>query len=266
MHLTPDAIGLIAAVFLASAVEVVEAFTIVLAMGVSRGWRAALGGTLAALLVLALLVALAGVGLRNVVNASLLQFLVGTLLLLFGLQWLRKAILRSAGLKALHDEEAIFAEEMAAGRAAGRHQLFGLDAFGAVVAFKGVLLEGLEVIFIVITFGLGAAHRGVPDAMWAACLGAGLGAALVLVAGVLLHRPLAMVPENAMKYAVGLLLSSFGLYWVVEGLGFFAGVDHGYVWPGGDWALPAILLAWLVVSRATVTVLRRLTPAAELAR
>ena len=152
---TPDAIGLIVAVFIASAVEVVEAFTIVLAMGMSRGWRSALAGTAAAVVVLALLVALAGVALRDYVNAAFLQFIVGALLLVFGLQWLRKAMLRSAGLKALHDEDHIFADEVAAARAAGSGQFFGLDAFGFVVAFKGVLLEGIEVVFIVITFGLG---------------------------------------------------------------------------------------------------------------
>lgn len=260
MSFTPDAIGLMLAVFIASAVEVVEAFTIVLAMGLSRGWRSALAGAAAAVVVLALLVAIAGVTLRDYVNAAFLQFVVGALLLVFGLQWLRKAMLRSAGLKALHDEEAIFADELAAARSADSGGYFGLDAFGFMVAFKGVLLEGIEVVFIVITFGLGAAHRGVPDAMLSATLGAVLGALVVVVSGVVIRRPLAMVPENTMKYAVGLLLSSFGLFWVVEGLGFFGAGGESLAWPGGTWALLAILLAWLVVTRATVAILKRLAP------
>ncbi len=263
MSFTPDAIGLIMVVFIASAVEVVEAFTIVLAMGMSRGWRSALAGTVAAIVVLALLVAIAGVALREYVNAAFLQFVIGALLLVFGLQWLRKAMLRSAGLKALHDEDSIFADELAAARAAGSGQYFGLDAFGFVVAFKGVLLEGIEVVFIVITFGLGAAHRGVPDAMLSASLGAVLGALVVVASGVVIRRPLARVPENTMKYAVGLLLSSFGLFWVVEGLGFFGASGESLEWPGGNWALPAVLLAWLVVSQATVVVLQRLAPSPE---
>ena len=263
MSFIPDAIGLIVAVFIASAVEVVEAFTIVLAMGLSRGWRSALAGTAAAIVVLALLVSIAGVALREYVNVAFLQFLVGTLLLCFGLQWLRKAMLRSAGLKAPHDEDLIFADELTAARAAGGSRLFGLDAFGFVVAFKGVLLEGIEVVLIVITFGLGAAHRGVPDAMASAALGAVLGALVVLVCGIVIRRPLAMVPENTMKYAVGLLLSSFGLFWAVEGLGFFAVGGAHLEWPGGTWALPAIFLAWLAVSRATVVLLQRFAPGPE---
>lgn len=263
MSFTPDAVGLILAVFIASAVEVVEAFTIVLAMGISRGWRSALAGALAAVLVLALLVALAGIGLAEYVNAAFLQFVIGALLLVFGLKWLRKAMLRSAGVKALHDEDAIFADELAAAGAAGGDRLFGLDAFGFAVAFKGVLLEGVEVVFIVITFALGAAHRGVPGAMASATLGAVLGAVVVLAAGILVRRPLAMVPENTMKYVVGLLLSSFGLFWVVEGLGFFGSSGESLEWPGGSWALLAILLAWFAVSRATVALLRGLAPRPE---
>jgi len=257
--LNADVLGLLVAVFVASGVEFVEAFTIVLAMGITRGWRSAFAGTLAALLTLVLLVGLAGVALREYVNAALLQFIVGTFLLIFGLQWLRKAVLRSAGLKALHDEEEIFAEEVAAARAGKEANRFGIDTFGFVVAFKGVLLEGVEVVFIVITFGLGAAHRGVPDAMWIASLGALAAALLVVVAGVVLRRPLAMVPENTMKYAVGLLLSSFGLFWSVEGLGLFRPVGESLSWPGGTWALPVILLIWVVVTRLTVMVLRPLS-------
>ena len=257
MMVNADAVGLMSAVFLASAVEVVEAFTIVLAMGVSRGWRSALAGTGAALVTLSMLTIALGVALHNYINASLLQFIVGTLLLVFGLQWLRKAILRSAGLKSLHDEDQIFAKELAAARTAESEQRWGIDGFGFVVSFKGVLLEGLEVVFIVITFGLGAAHRGIPGAMWIASVGAVVAAAAVIVAGVIVRRPLAMVPENTMKYVVGLLLSSFGVFWVVEGIGFFGPLGKSLVWPGELLALGVILLGWFIISRVIVFALRR---------
>ncbi|HKJ53896.1 MAG TPA: hypothetical protein VKB27_20560 [Gammaproteobacteria bacterium] len=252
-----DAIGLMSTVFLASGVEFVEAFTIVLAMGVARGWRTALTGTVVALLVLGLLTLTLGVTLKNYVNASLLQFIIGTLLLVFGLQWLRKAVLRSAGLKSMHDEEQIFAEELALAEAAGHRQRWGIDGFGFVVSFKGVLLEGLEVVFIVITFGLGAAHRGMPDAMWNASMGALVAAAAVVVAGVLVRKPLAMVPENLMKYVVGLLLSTFGVFWVVEGIGFFSPAGSSLEWPGELSSLGAILIGWVVISRILIIALRR---------
>lgn len=261
--LDPDVFGLVTTVFIASAVEVVEAFTIVLAMGISRGWRCALAGTAAALAALAALTAAAGVALQDHLNAALLQFIVGSLLLVFGLQWLRKAMLRSAGLKALHDEEAIFAEELAAARLAGEPARRSIDAFGFLVSFKGVLLEGIEVVFIVITFGVGAQHRGVPDAMWIAALGAAAAALGVLVAGLAVRRPLSMVPENTMKYAVGLLLSSFGLFWAVEGLGYFSPGGRSLEWPGGTWALLAIFLLWLVVSRVNVAKLRGIADTCE---
>jgi uncharacterized membrane protein len=257
MVYSADAAGLMAAVFLASGVEFVEAFTIVLAMGVARGWRSALLGTGAALAVLAILTLVLGVTLRNYINASLLQFVIGTLLLVFGLQWLRKAILRSAGLKSLHDEDRIFAEELALAKSAGHEKHWGIDGFGFVVSFKGVLLEGLEVVFIVITFGLGAAHRGMPDAMWSASLGAMIAAAVVIAAGIVVRRPLAMVPENAMKYVVGLLLSSFGVFWVVEGIGFFGASGASLVWPGELASLGAILIGWIVITRTIVYALRR---------
>jgi uncharacterized membrane protein len=258
MMANADVVGLMSAVFLASAVEVVEAFTIVLAMGIARGWRSAIAGTVAALVTLALLTVTAGVTLREYVNASFLQFVVGTLLLVFGLQWLRKAMLRSSGLKAIHDEDRIFAEELAASEAAGPSRGAGIDGFGFVVSFKGVLLEGIEVVFIVITFGLGAAHKGLPNAMWIASIGAAAAAVVVVAAGVIARRPLDMVPENGMKYVVGLLLSTFGVFWVIEGIGYFGAGGESLEWPGGEWALVAIFLAWLSVSRITVQVLRRL--------
>jgi uncharacterized membrane protein len=200
----------------------------------------------------------AGVALRDFVNPALLQLLVGTLLLVFGLQWVRKAVLRSAGLKALHDETEIFAEELAEARDARSGQHFGIDGFGFIVSYKGVLLEGLEVVFIVVTFGLGAAHRGLPDAMLIASLGAVAAAAVVVAAGIIMRRPLSMVPENTMKYAVGLLLSSFGVFWVVEGMGYFSPLGTSLEWPGDIWSLVAIFFAWLVVSRITVLALRPL--------
>jgi uncharacterized membrane protein len=261
--LTADSVGLIAAVFIASAVEVVEAFTIVLAMGITRGWKSAIAGTIVALIVLGVVTAAVGVSLDRYVNAAFLQFFIGALLLLFGVQWLRKAILRSAGLKALHDEERIFAEEQAAARSAEATRRLGLDWFGFIVAFKGVLLEGIEVIFIVITFGIGAAHRGMPNAMAIAATGALAAAVMVMVAGFFARRPLSMVPENTMKFGVGLLLSTFGLFWAVEGMGFFGPGKASLQWPGGAWALLYILIAWSVVSLSTVTLLRNTRGALE---
>jgi uncharacterized membrane protein len=255
--LTADGAGLLVAVFIASAVEVVEAFTIVLAMGITRGWRSVIAGTCAALIVLAVVTAVLGVSLHQYIDVAFLQFFVGVLLLIFGIQWLRKAILRSAGLKALHDEEQIFVEEQAAARSAGTSRHFGLDWFGFVVTFKGVLLEGVEVVFIVITFGIGAAHRGMPHAMTIAASGAAVAAAMVLVAGALAHRPLSMVPENTLKFGVGLLLSSFGIYWALEGMGYFGLQGESLYWPGGTWALVYILAAWCLLSFGTVNVLRR---------
>jgi uncharacterized membrane protein len=250
--------GLFTAAFLASAVEMVEALTIVLAMGVTRGWRSALWGVAAALAALVAITAVAGYALVELLPESLIQLLIGALLLVFGLQWLRKAILRSAGLKALHDEEATFREEREAALAAGEQRRFGLDWFGFVVSFKGVFLEGLEIVFIVITFGLNA------DDMGTAVLGALAGGVLVLIAGVIAHRPLSQVPENLIKYCVGLLLATFGTYWAVEGLGLFAEGRESLEWPGGDLALLVLLGVWLALSRLLVVVLRsRRAPALE---
>ena len=259
MGLSAGTLGLATATFLASGVEFVEAFTIVLAMGLTRSWRAALVGTAVALVALTAVTAVAGVALINWVSESLLQLIIGALLLIFGLQWLRKAILRSSGLKALHDEEETFREEQEAARRAGTQTRMGLDWFAFVVSFKGVFLEGLEVVFIVITFGL-AATKDNPNGMMVATTGAVLAGVLVLVAGVIAHRPLSAVPENTMKFCVGLLLSTFGLFWSVEGLGLFAG-GESLEWPGGDWALLGVLLSWIVLSRLAVMGLRQLPSA-----
>ena len=236
------AVFLVLSAFLASAVEMVEALTIVLAAAITRGWRSSLLGVAAATAALAAAVAALGPAL-TLVPISALRLVVGALLLVFGLQWLRKAILRASGFKPLHDEEAAFAREVAEARAAGEAVRDGVDWYGFTLAFKGVLLEGLEVVFIVLTFGSTQGSIGL------AALGAG--AAVVLVAGVgaAARAPLARVPENAMKFAVGAMLTTFGIFWATEG----AGAD----WPGGDAALPAVLAFVLSLSAAYVALLRR---------
>jgi uncharacterized membrane protein len=241
--------GLGASTLLASAVEFVEAFTIVLAMGLTRGWRSTLAGTATALVALAGVAAFSGYALINWFPKSGLQFAVGFLLLVFGLQWLRKAILRSSGLKAKHDEDETFREETEAALHAVSETKAGLDWFGFVVSFKGVFLEGLEVIFIVITFGLNA------HSMPTAIVGASIGGAIVLVAGIALHKPLARVPENTIKFAVGLLLSTFGTFWAVEGLGVFKHGSASVEWPGGDAFLLAVLAAWCALAWIAVRLL-----------
>ncbi len=233
---------LIASAFLASAVEFVEALTIVLAAGVSRGWRSALTGLGAATLVLAAIVAALGPALTQI-PISALRLVVGALLLAFGLQWLRKAILRASGFKALHDEDEIFARELAEAQAAGRDERAGLDWYGFTLAFKGVLLEGLEVAFIVITFG------STQGSISLAALGAGAALVLVAVVGVLVRAPLTRVPENTLKFAVGTMLTTFGIFWSAEGAG-----AH---WPGDDASLPGVLAFVLLLSFAAVTLLRR---------
>jgi Ca2+/H+ antiporter, TMEM165/GDT1 family len=251
--------GLAVATFVAAFVEFVEALTIVLAMGLTRGWRSALAGTVAALVALAAFTAVVGYALAAWLPRSALQLVVGVLLLIFGLQWLRKAIRRSAGLQARHDETKEFADQTEAARAAGEERHFGLDWFGFVVSFKGVFLEGVEVVFIVITFGLNAGR--VPLAAASAVL-AGL---VVTTLGLVLSRPLSAVPENALKYAVGLLLATYGTFWAIEGMGLLRG-GESLSWPGGDLALLAILAGWLVLSRVLVATLPRVRSGADRVR
>jgi Ca2+/H+ antiporter, TMEM165/GDT1 family len=258
-NMSADELGLLAAVMLAAAVEFVEAFTIVLAMGLTRGWRSTLAGTAAALVTLALVVVVAGYALATWFPESLLQLIIGALLLIFGLQWLRKAILRSAGLKAEHDELATFEAEAQAAQGAASQTVMGLDWFAFVVSFKGVLLEGLEVVFIVLTFGLSAGN--VP----LAAAGAAIAGAIVLAVGAVVHRPLSRVPENTIKYGVGILLSTFGTFWAVEGLGVFSPDGSSLEWPAGDLALLGVLIGWFVLSRVLVTTLRRREPALAVA-
>ena len=233
---------LLLSTFLACAVEMVEALTIVLAAGVARGWRSALAGLGAATVVLAILVAALGPALTHI-PLQALRLVVGALLLVFGLQWLRKAILRASGYKALHDEDAIFSRELAEAKGAAHVERAGIDWYGFTLSFKGVLLEGLEVVFIVLTFG--SAQGSIPLAA------AGAAAALVLVAGVGLavRAPLARVPENTLKFAVGVMLTTFGIFWSAEG----AGAD----WPGGDAAILGVLGFVVLMSLVFVRLLRR---------
>jgi uncharacterized membrane protein len=218
-------LGLAVAVFLACIVEAVEALTIVLAVGATRSWSAALYGVAAATVVLAAIVLALGPAIARL-PIGVLRVAVGGLLLIFGLQWLRKAILRAAGLKAKHDELAIYAAEAEAARAAGK-RVQRFDGYAFAISFKGVLLEGLEVAFIVVTFGANQHRVGLAGAA------AGLAVLLVVLAGVALRSPLAKVPENGMKFAVGVMLTSFGMFWGAEGAG-----AH---WPAQDGALLAIV-------------------------
>jgi uncharacterized membrane protein len=228
--------------FLASGVEMVEALTIVLGVGIVRGWRSTLIGVAAAGIVLAALVAALGPALQHIPIGSL-RLVVGALLLVFGLQWLKKAILRSSGFKAMHDEDEAFRVEREQAAAAGVDERAGLDWYAFTVAFKGVLLEGLEVVFIVIAFG-GAQHRFGP-----AIAGAAAALVVVVVAGLLARGPLSRVPENTIKFAVGLLLTTFGCFWAAEG----AGVD----WPGDELFLLALLAFFAAIAFGLVQSLRR---------
>src|SRR5438132_13884931 len=233
---------LFASAFLACAVEMVEALTIVLASALARGWRSSLAGVGAATLALAAITAALGPAL-TAIPLQALRLAVGALLLVFGLQWLRKAILRASGYKALHDEDELFARELADARDAPRVERAGLDWYGFTLAFKGVLLEGLEVVFIVLTFG--SAQGSIPLAA------AGAGGALVLVAGVgiAVRAPLARVPENTLKFAVGVMLTTFGIFWAAEG----AGAD----WRGDDASILGVLGFVVLSSFLLVRLLRR---------
>jgi uncharacterized membrane protein len=229
-------VGLAISVFLACAVEAVEALTIVLAVGTTRSWSAAMCGVGAATIALAVIVAALGPALTSL-PIDVLRVLIGGLLLIFGLQWLRKAILRAAGLKAKHDELEIYKEEAQAARATGERRP-GFDGYAFAVSFKGVLLEGLEVAFIVLTFGANQHHVAL------AAAAAGAAVLTVVAAGAAAQAPLAKVPQNTMKFAVGVMLSSFGMFWGTEGA--------GASWPGGDTALlviiPGVLLAAIAMA------------------
>jgi uncharacterized membrane protein len=249
MH-TSSTLVLVLAVFAASLVEMVEALTIVVAAGVSRGWRSALEGAAAAILVLGVLVLAVGVPLIRYIPIDALRVVVGALLLVLGLSWLRKAILRSSGHKAMHDEDQIYADTVAelsaeAGSVPAPNPK-GRDGVGFAVAFKGVFLEGTEVVLIVISLGA-AQHR-----LGLAALAAAAAAVLVAVVGLLVARQLSEVPENTIKTAVGVMLSSFGVFWVGEG----AGVH----WPGDDLAIPVLAGFFVVVYFAYTAIMRALLP------
>jgi Ca2+/H+ antiporter, TMEM165/GDT1 family len=225
------------AAFLASLVECVEAATIVLAVGTVRGWRSAFTGTVLGLVAVLVIVLALGPALSHLPE-HLLQLMVGLLLLLFGMRWLRKAVLRTAGLIALHDEDAVFRSERANLAVAAASARYGVDPIATATAFKAVLLEGIEVAFIVL-----AVSAGGPSLLLAASGGALAAAVLVTGTAIVVHRPLARVPENTLKFAVGVVISAFGIYWTGEGMG----VD----WPGHDLALVAIaggLLATALLS------------------
>jgi uncharacterized membrane protein len=238
-----NAIALFVAVFLACMVEAAEAATIVLAAGTARDWRSATTGMLAALGTLALLVAVLGPAL-SFVPLRAMRLVVGGLLLVFGLQWLRKAILRASGRKALHDEDEIYRREVAAASAAAPRRFGSVpDWYGFTLSFKGVLLEGLEVAFIVLTFGSNA--REVPLAVVAAVAAA----VTIAAAGVAVRGPLSRVPENSMKLAVGVMLTAFGTFWGAQGA--------GARWPGSDAALLVLVPAIALFALALIALGRR---------
>jgi uncharacterized membrane protein len=232
----------VTAAFLASLVEAVEALTVVLAVATVRGWRPAGLGAIAGLALLAVVVVALG-PLLDRVPLNLLRLAIGILLLLFGMRWLRKAILRAAGIIPLHDEAAAFASETAELHEEARRRQAHLDWLALLASFKAVLLEGLEVVFIVLALSAGGGTIGaVSAAAVAAC-------ALVAAAGLLLHRPLARVPENTLKFAVGVLLSAFGLFWTGEGI--------GVAWPGADLAVIAFIVQFLATGLAAIALLNR---------
>jgi len=227
--------------FLASLVECVEALTVVLAVGSVRGWRSALIGSATAIAVLLAIIAALGTVLTRV-PLHILQLTVGTLLLLFGLRWLRKAILRAAGLISLHDEQAAFTKNTEAMRQL-THGPAPWDKIAFAAAFNITMLEGTEVVFIVIAIGAGHAGMLLP-----ASLGAVAALLVIIALGLILHRPLARVPENTLKFIVGVLLSAFGTFWVGEGM--------GLPWPAADWSILALIAAYLAIALALVPICR----------
>ena len=233
---------LIVSTFLASAVEAVEALTVILAVGTTRGWRAPWIATVAGTMALALIVTLFGPQLSRL-PIDALRIVVGGVLLIFGMGWLRKAILRASGWKPPRDEAALYAADVEQARERGKPGHSTMDWYGFTLVFKAVFLEGLEVAFIVLTFG--ASAHNIPIAM----VGAALAIAVIAIAGAIVHRPLSRVPENAMKFAVGVMLSSFGVFWSVEGV--------GAEWPGKDLSILGIIAFLTVTSLVLVVILRR---------
>jgi uncharacterized membrane protein len=246
-----NSLALFLTVFVACAVEAVEALTIVLAAGLTREWRSTFQGMAAALVVLAVIVAVLGPAL-TLVPLTGLRLVVGALLAVFGLQWLRKAILRASGYKGLHDEEAIYARQVEAARTATSEGRRGVrDWYAFTLSFKGVLLEGLEVVFIAITFGANQQNQGL------AAVAAAAAVVVVAAVGIAVRAPLSRVPENTLKFAVGVMLTSFGMFWGAEG----AGVS----WPGNDAALLAIVPGTALVGLGYTALLRRARASARAA-
>ena len=237
-----NALPLIITVFVACVVEAVEALTIVMATGITREWKSTFQGMAAALVVLAAITAAVGPAINDL-PLTALRVVVGALLLIFGLQWLRKAVLRATGHKALHDEASAYLREVAAAEAATKESKRGVsDWYSFTLAFKGVLLEGLEVVFIVITFGTNQKNIG------AAVIGAAAAIILVTVVGIAVKAPLTKVPENWMKFAVGVMLTSFGVFWGAEGA--------GVAWPGNDAALLVLIPVVALVAAGCILWLR----------
>jgi uncharacterized membrane protein len=244
--------AVIIAAFLASAVEFVEAFTIVLVVGVTINWRSAIIGALAATATLAVIVAIFGTAIVYYVPINILRLAVGIILILFGLKWLKKAILRYSGLKAFHDEEAIFEENMAALRARGESTT-KLQPTAVALAFKSVLLEGLEVAFIVITFGSNASAQNCNgtcgiSGIGSAAIGAAVAGLLVILLGALVRAPLKQVPENTLKFVVGIMLTTFGTFWTIEGF--------QVEWPLSDAFIPILAIIYLLASFAFIAWLK----------
>jgi Ca2+/H+ antiporter, TMEM165/GDT1 family len=237
-HIGPSVV----AAFLASLVEFVEAMTVVLAVGAVRGWSGALAGSGLALVTLLVMVAVMGPALIRV-PLDIVQLLVGTLLLLFGMRWLRKAILRAAGIIRLHDEAATYVREEQALRKVGG-TVRRWDGVALTTAFKITMIEGIEVVFIVLA--VGAAGHGL---LVPASVGALAALVLVVLLGLVLHRPVASIPENALKFVVGLVLTSFGTFWFGEGI--------GLPWPGGDWSLLALFAGYTVVALTAVRICQK---------
>jgi uncharacterized membrane protein len=255
---TTSTVVLALAVFGASAVEMVEALTIVAAAGVSRGWRSALEGTVAAALVLGALVVAVGVPLARLVPINVLRVVIGALLLVLGLDWLRKAVLRASGHMALHDEDAIYARTVAdlsgaaattGGAAAGSWRHGRRDATSFTVAFKGVFLEGMEVVLIVITLGASSGHLAL------AAVAAVAAAVVVSIIGYFVARQLSEVPENSMKLAVGIMLTSFGVFWVGEGAGLH--------WPGSDLMILVLVGVFAMTAAVLSFAMRRIGPSRQ---
>src|SRR5437588_725580 len=239
--------AIVIAAFLAASVEFVEAFTLVLVAGITVNWRSAIVGTLAAVVTLAVIVGTLGVALVTLVPLDVLRFVIGFLLLLFGLKWLKTAIQRYSGLKLLHDEEAIYAARMAEARARGEPVTTGLAPFGVLLSYKSVLLEGLEVAFIVISFG-GSGANGIGTA----ALGAAAAGVLVIGVGALVQAPLQRIPENTLKFIVGIMLTTFGTFW--------SGECFGITWPFSDLFLLLLAALYLVASALLITAITQRKP------